>query len=332
MIAKTRGKIMAFYNHFKIPLIVVGLILVIIFPMIIGSNYLISVGVKILIYIILASSLNVINGYSGQFNIGQAGFYAIGSYAAGILATRYNFNFWILLIIAGVVTAIAGFLVSLPTRKLSGIYLALVTIGFSEITRLIILNWNSFTGGPMGVKGIPRASFLGIEIKSATNFYYVGLFLVVVTLFIIYRIIHSGVGRAWISIREDVVAAKFLGINTNAMKSINFAVGAFFAGVAGCYSTYYYQYIAPDMFITDEGFNILAMVIIGGQGTIVGPIIGATLVNLITESFRFVSEYRLIVYGLVIILMMWFRPQGIAGDANSIFAVKTSKNKKRRKK
>lgn len=318
------------YKAWRWVLILMVVIVLIALPFIIRNSYIISVFVKILLYIMLASSLNVINGYSGQFNIGQAGFYAIGSYTAAILATRTNVSFWIIFLISGIVTAIFGYIVSFPARKLSGIYLALITLGFSEITRLIILNWNNFTGGPMGIKGVPRIELWGYKIKSAIDFYFLGLILLGIILIFIYRLTHSYIGRAWLSIREDAVAAKFLGINVNAMKSLNFMVATFIAGIAATYSTYYYQYIAPDMFTADEGFNILAMVIIGGQGTLIGPIVGAIIVNTLTEAIRFASEYRLVLYGTLIIIMMWVRPQGIAGDDNSNLSATARIKKKRR--
>ncbi len=324
------GKLKALVLKNKILSAIICAVILIALPFIINNSYITSILVKILLYIMLASSLNVINGYSGQFNIGQAGFYAIGSYTAAIFSTRVVGNFWLALLLSGIVTAFFGYIVSFPARKLSGVYLALITLGFSEVTRLVVLNWNGFTGGPMGIKSIPRATIFGYTIKSATDFYFLGLVLTGLSVLIIYRVIHSKIGRAWLSIREDVTAAKFLGINVNAMKSLNFTFAAFIAGIAACYSTFYYQFIAPDMFIVDEGFNILAMTVIGGQGTLIGPILGAVIVNTLTEAMRFASEYRLVLYGVLIIIMMWVRPQGLAGDSNSIFAV-TSKAKKKKK-
>lgn len=312
---------------------IVGLILVLLmaaYPFIVKqSGYLVSIGVKILMYIMLASALNVVNGYTGQLNIGMAAFYAIGSYAAALLATKSGINFWLLLPLSGIITAIFGFLVSLPTRRLAGTYLALVTLGLSEITRLIIQNWNSVTNGPMGVKDIPRAIFFGHTIKSATDFYYLGFVLTLITVFVIYRIVNSNVGRSWISIREDVTAAKFLGVNVNSLKSLAFIVCGFFAGIAGCYCSFYYQYISPDMFKTDESFSIMAMVIIGGQGTVIGPVIGSIVVNVLNELMRAASEYRLVAYGLLIIVMMWLRPAGLAGDSTSFQAVSRSAGKRK---
>lgn len=322
---KTVDNIKKFFDKYSKVIILCSIAFMLVLPFILKSDYQRSIAIKILLYIILASSLNIINGYSGQFNIGHAGFYAIGSYVAGILSTKFGVSFWLLLPISGIITAGFGYLVSIPTRKLAGIYLALVTLGFSEIIRLVCLNWTNVTGGPMGIKAIPRPMLFGVKIHTPLQFYYIILILAVITIFAMYRIINSRLGRAWISIREDQIASRFLGVNTNRAKSVNFAFGAFFAGVAGCFSAYYYQFIASDMFTLDEGFNILSMVIIGGQGTLLGPILGSLIVNGITELFRFASEYRLIMYAVLIIVMMWIRPQGLAGAANSIFAAKSSR-------
>ncbi len=278
-----------------------------------------SIIVKILFYIILASSLNIINGYSGQFNIGHAGFVLIGAYTLAILA-QFGISVWLLYIVAGVVAALVGFLVSLPTLRLRGIYLALVTLGFSEIIRLVALNWTSLTGGPMGIKGIPTPWFFGLRASDPHNYYYIALIFVVLCLFSSYRVIHSRVGRAWLSIREDDHAARSLGVNIRQYKSINFMFGAFWAGVGGALMAPFYTFIDSTMFSIDEGFNILSMVIIGGQGTLIGPVVGSVVVNLITEIFRFANDARLLVYAILIIVMMWLRPQGLAGTSKSVIA------------
>lgn len=306
------------------------LLVLAVLPLVVTANYYRSVLIRILLYAMLASSLNVINGYTGQFNIGHAGLYAIGCYTAGILATRFGLSFWLLLPVSGAVTAVFGYLISIPTRKLSGIYLGLVTLGFSEIIRLICLNWTWLTGGAMGIKNIPRPMLLGFKLKTTLHFYYIILVLLILSVVVTKRVVASRVGRAWIAIREDQTAARFLGVDIRRYKSLNFAFGAFLCGVAGCFSAYYYQYIASDMFTVDQGFDILAMVIVGGQGTLAGPLIGSLVVNLITELFRFASQYRLVLYALLIIAMMWVKPQGIAGDSDSIFAVKGKRKRRRR--
>lgn len=313
--------------------IVIGAIslLLLLLPFILPSNYTRGIAIKVLLYVILASSLNIINGYTGQMNIGHAGLVCIGAYAAGIIGTKFGISFWLLVIICGLVTSVFGYIMSKPAIKLEGIYLAIVTMGCSEVIRLIALNWTSFTGGPMGIRGIPRPELFGMVLKSTTHYYYIALFLAVVTLFCVYRVINSRLGRAWISIREDQLASRFLGVDVNHYKTVNFMLGAFFAGVGGCFLTYYYQYISSDMFTVDETFNIMAMVIIGGQGTLLGPIVGSLIVNLLTEAFRFTAEYRFVIYALLIIGMMWLRPQGLVGAKNSVFASKNVKRHRRKR-
>ena len=330
--ASTLSSLSDVIKKYRTPFLCLVFALLLAFPIFVQqSSYIVSIGVKILMYAMLATALNVVNGYTGQLNIGMAAFYAIGAYTAGLLATKANVDFWILLPAAGLVTALFGLLVSLPTRRLAGTYLALVTLGLSEIVRLIIQNWNTVTNGPMGIKDIPRAVILGHTIKSATDFYYLGLFLTAITVFAIGRVVRSNIGRTWISIREDPIASKFLGVNVNARKTLAFVFCGFFAGIAGAYCSFYYQYISPDMFKTDESFSIMTMVIIGGQGTMLGPLIGSVLVNVLNELMRAATKYRQVAYGLLIILMMWLRPAGIAGDASSFRAVSLFKKRQNSK-
>ncbi|HRX42987.1 MAG TPA: branched-chain amino acid ABC transporter permease, partial [Clostridia bacterium] len=227
---------------------------------------------------------------------------------------------WLLFVVSGIVSSIVGLLISLPTLRLRGIYLALVTLGFSEILRLVALNWTSLTGGPMGIKGIPAPWFFGLRATSPHNYYFIVLLFVALCLFTSHRVINSKVGRAWLSIREDDHAAMSLGVDIRKYKALNFMFGAFWAGVGGALMAPFYTFIDSSMFSLDEGFNILSMVIIGGQGTLLGPVVGSVVVNLTTEIFRFANEARLLVYAVMIIAMMWLRPQGIAGTSRSVIA------------
>lgn len=327
--SKTVSSCRDFVSRHRILTGIVVAAVLLLLPVVFTTNYTRGIFVKICLYVILSSSLNVINGYSGQMNIGHAGLVCIGAYTAGLLCTNFDLSFWLILPISGIMSAIVGFLISRPVMKLDGVYLAIVTMGCSEIIRLIVLNWTSFTGGPMGIRGIPRPTIFSYEIRTPLEYYYLALFLAALTVFAIYRVVHSRVGRTWISIREDHIASRFLGVKVSYYRSLNFVFGAFFAGIGGCFLTYYYQYISSDMFITDESFNIMSMVIIGGQGTLLGPIVGSIIVNVITEAFRFVAEYRFIVYALLIIGMMWLRPQGLVGASNSVFAVKRVRSRKK---
>lgn len=311
-----------FYHKHRTVLMLILIAFLCIFPFFTNKSYVLGVICRIFLYSILAGALNTINGYSGQFCLGIAGFFCVGAYSEAILATAAKMNFWVILPIAGLLTAAIGLLVALPTLKMQGIYLAIVTLGFSEIARLIALNWTSLTGGPMGIKGIPVPVIFGFAIRSTRHFYYLYLAVAILFLVVTSRVIRSRIGRAWMSIREDQLAAKSLGVYTSRYKALNFMYGAFWAGIAGAIYAPYVRFIDSTYFTLDEGWNILSMMIIGGQGTLVGPIVGSVIVNYLTELLRPIGQWRLVAYALLIIVMMWWRPQGLAGASNSIVAVK----------
>ncbi len=315
-------KIMDFYSKHKIVCLLVIFIIALIFPRFVKNSLIMRYACNILMWSVLAGSLNVINGYSGQFCIGQAGFFAIGAYFCAFFMKNYGVSFWILLPLAGVAAMIVGLLVSLPTLKLSGIYLAIVTLGFSEIIRVIAQTWEPVTGGSLGIKQIPYPQFFGVETFRPQNYYYIFLLLMILFLFSTYRVINSRVGRAWLAIREDEIAAKSLGVKTRVYKSMNFMYGSFWAGVIGAAYAPFVSFIESSQFSLDTGFNVLAMIVIGGQGTLIGPIVGSFIYTLTTESLRFLEQWRYVIYAIVIIGMMWVRPQGLVGASNSILSNK----------
>lgn len=304
----------------RISLAILGIALLAAIPQLNLKSYYMGVLCRILLYTILAGSLNVINGYSGQFNIGHAGFFGIGAYTSAILSLQLKMPFLLALPVSGLLAMCVGLIVALPTLRLKGIYLAIVTLGASEIIRLIALNWMSLTGGPNGLRGIPAPVLFGLKFSRSQQYYYIFLVLSLIFYFMTRRIIQSRIGRAWISIREDETAARSLGVETMRFKAMNFMYGAFWAGIAGGAFSPYFKFISSDMFSLDEGFNILSMVIIGGQGTLAGPIVGAVIVNFLTEFLRPISQYRLVVYAILIIAMMWLRPQGLVGVSKSVLA------------
>ncbi len=297
-------------------IIIVIMALLFFVPLVISDKAIVNVMTLVLLYIVLVSSLNVVNGYSGQFNVGQAGFYCIGAYTAAILSTRFGWSFWVLLPVSGIAAAIISLFLSIPTAKLKGMYFTIVTLGFSEIVRQLCLNWTSLTRGPRGISGIPSPEFLGISYSRNAFFYYVLFGITVVMLFCTNRVLKSRIGRAWRSIREDDAAAASLGVQVARYKMLNFAYSAFWAGVAGCVYVFFQRFVSPDSFTLDESFNILAMNVIGGQGTLLGPIVGSITINLITELFRSALQYRMLLYSALIIIMMWIRPQGLVGSIN----------------
>lgn len=298
----------------------IAAVLLLVLPLFVAKTYVLGLFCRVLMYATLAGSLNVINGYSGQMCIGHAGFFCIGSYVEAILATRLGLNFWLLLPLAGVITAAVGLLVALPTLKMRGVYLAIITLGFSEIVRLLALNLTDLTGGAMGIKNIPVPAIGGIDFSNARTYYYIFLVIAALFLFTTRRVIRSRVGRAWMSIREDQLAARSLGVNTPRYKAFNFMYGAFWAGIVGAAYAPYARFIDSTIYTLDEGFNILSMVIVGGTGTLMGPLAGSVVINFLTELLRPIGQWRMVAYGVLIIVMMWFRPQGLIGASDSVLA------------
>jgi branched-chain amino acid transport system permease protein len=282
-------------------------------PVAVRSEYILNTAALAGIYVILASSLNITNGYTGLFSFGHAAFYGIGAYTAAILATRLGWGFALTLPAAGVVAAAFGAALALPTLRLSGIFLALVTIGFQEIAYLVTLNWMGLTRGPMGIPGIPPAALFGVELRGNAAYYWLVLALDVLTLFVLSRIVTSRVGRAFVAIREDELAAEASGIPAFRMKVLSFVIATFFAGIAGAFFAHHARFVSADSFRLDETFVILTMLIVGGLGSLAGPVIGAVALVILPEASRFLAEYRGVVYGLILIGVILFRPEGVAG-------------------
>ncbi|MDO5406773.1 MAG: branched-chain amino acid ABC transporter permease [Eubacteriales bacterium] len=288
---------------------------------------------RILMYVTLAGSLNLINGYSGQTCLGQAGFFAVGAYTTAILITRFHISFWPLLLLSGIMAALIGVLIALPILRMKGIYLSMVTLGASEIIRTIALNWQSVTGGAFGIKNITRPQIFGLTIDTPQKFAWLFLIVACIFLFVSKRVLSSRIGRAWMAIREGELAAASLGVEVAKYKILNFAYGAFWAGIAGSIYAPYLRYIDSSAFTLDEGFNILSMIVIGGQGTLAGPIVGAVVVNLLTEALRAISNWRYVVYAGLLIFMMWKRPRGLVGENSQVTMVTGEKSiKKNRRK
>ena len=272
------------------------------------------------INIILAVSLNLINGFTGQFSIGHAGFMAIGGYtsaaitfylgtrvldgasAAGLPASVAGPAFFVAAVLAGgAASAVAGLLVGLPSLRLRGDYLAIVTLGFGEIIRVAILNIDAI-GGARGFTDIPRY----------TNFFWVAFFALVTVVFV-KNLTTSSHGRAFLSVREDEIAAEALGINTTRYKVVAFVIGAFFAGVAGGLFGHYLMYLHTNSFTFMKSFEVVIMVVLGGMGSITGSIIAAIILTVLPEALRPVKEYRMVIYSGLLIFLMIARPQGLLG-------------------
>ncbi len=277
-----------------------------------GSNpYFLDVAVSCGINVTLAVSLNLINGYTGQFSLGHAGFMAVGAYAAAVLTTTFGAALlplvggqaWLLFLLAllagGIVAAIAGLIVGVPSLRLKGDYLAIVTLGFGEIIRVVLQNIDVI-GGPRGMIGIPGYANLAWAFGLAA-----------VCIYVVWAMVHSTYGRGFIAVADDEIAAEAMGINATRYKITAFLVGAFFAGLAGGVYAHFKQYIAPQGFGFDKSIEIVVMVILGGMGNTVGVIAAAILLTVLGEWLRQFGDYRMILYSLLIIVLMIARPQGL---------------------
>lgn len=286
-------------------------VIMVIFLFILGKA-LISVGVIdsyillniviIGVNIILALGLNLITGFTGQFSLGHAAFMSIGAYASAVATAKWGLPFGAGIGFAAICAALAGIVIGIPTLRLKGDYLAIATLGFGEIVRIIILN-NDYLGGASGFNDIPQN----------TDWTWL-FFMVVATIIIIKNFINSKAGRACISIREDEVAAEAMGVNTTFYKVLSFGIGAFFAGIAGALYSGYFYFIKPDAFGFMKSIDILVIVVFGGMGSIMGSIVGAIVLSLISLVLQNFPELRMVIYSVILFIIMVYRPQGLMGN------------------
>lgn len=279
----------------------------------IAEDYIMDVAISLGIYTILALGLNVVVGFTGLLNLGFVAFYAIGAYSYALLNTKLGMGFWSALPLSIFFTTISGFLLAIPALRLKGDYLAIVTLGFGEITRLILNNWDRFTKGPNGISNISPPHLLNISFNSLSHFYFLILFCVLITVFVMKRVHDSKIGRAWTAIREDEIASSAMGVNTTVYKLYSFAFAAFWAGLAGCLFASKMRFVSPESFTFMESVLILCMVILGGLGSIAGVVIGAVILIFLPEVLREIQMYRMLALGCGLVLLMIFRPQGLFG-------------------
>jgi branched-chain amino acid transport system permease protein len=264
-------------------------------------------------YVVLALGLNIVVGQAGLLNLGYVAFYAVGAYTYAILSTLFGVSFWPGLIEGAIAAAGFAGIIGLATLKLRGDYFAIVTLGLGEITRIVLNNWDRVTGGPNGISKIGRPVIAGYTLHTTLDFYYLILCVAVITVFAMRRLIASRIGRAWIAIREDDVAAEAMGINTFRLKLLAFVLGSAWAGLTGVFFAAKMTFVSPESFTFFESVLILCMVVLGGMGSIPGIILGALLLIALPEVFRDFQDYRMLAFGAALVLMMIFRPQGLLG-------------------
>lgn len=291
---------------------VVALFLLV-FPLVF-STYQINIMTTALMYVILGLGLNIVVGFAGLLNLGYVAFYAVGAYTYGLLHLHFGLGFWAALPIGGLLGALFGALLGFPVLRLRGDYLAIVTLGFGEIIRLVLENWGTFSQGPSGIANIARPGLFGIALSlehSLIYQYYLTIVMMLATVFVVMRLRDSRIGRAWFALREDDIACQAMGIDITAIKLTAFTLGAAWAGMAGVLFAAKTTFINPASFTFLESAIMLCIVVLGGMGSIVGVMAAALILMLLPEYLRAVAEYRMLVFGAVLVVMMIVRPRGL---------------------
>ena len=294
-----------------------------------SNRYVLDLSILVLTYVMLGWGLNIVVGLAGLLDLGYVAFYAVGAYSYALLAQNFGLSFWICLPLAGILAAFWGILLGFPVLRLRGDYLAIVTLAFGEIIRIVIINWQEFTGGPNGISGIPRPSFFGIPFTADENgfaatfglefdpshrvvfLFYVILALALLTNVVTIRLRRLPIGRAWEALREDEIACRSLGINTTHTKLTAFAIGAMFGGIAGGFFATRQGFISPESFVFMESATIAAIVVLGGMGSQIGVAVAALIMVGGFELFREFQEFRMLVFGLGMVAIMVWRPRGL---------------------
>ncbi len=278
------------------------------------SSYQTNIMTTALLYIVLGLGLNIVVGLAGLLNLGYIAFCAVGAYTYALLHVHYGLGFWAALPIGALLAALFGILLGFPVLRLRGDYLAIVTLGFGEIIRLVLENWNAFSFGPSGISNIPRPGFFAIALnlqQVTVYIYFLMIGLCLLTILVVNRLQHSRIGRAWIALREDELACEAMGVDKTRAKLTAFALGATWAGMAGVVLAAKTTFIHPASFTFLESAMILSIVVLGGMGSIPGVILGALLLMLLPEYLRAFQDYRMLLFGATMVLMMVFRPQGM---------------------
>ena len=302
-----------------------GLVMIVALAFPFANDYQTTILTTALMYVILGLGLNIAVGLAGLLHLGYVAFYAVGAYTYALLHMYYGIGFWVALPLGGIIATLFGILLGIPVLRLRGDYLAIVTLGFGEITRIVLVNWDGLTRGPSGIALIPKPGFFGMELTTQQGIiyvYYLAVGLALLTIFATYRLQNSRIGRALMAMREDEIASQAMGIDITRTKLTAFALSAFFAGMAGVLFAAKTGFINPQSFTFMESAIILSIVVLGGMGSIVGVIIGALILILLPEYLREVGNYRMLIFGASMVIMMIFRPQGIVSNVRKVYKVK----------
>jgi len=323
----TESALSRFVNNPRVvkPLLAFGFIVAAAFPWVF-SMYQTNILISALIYVVLGLGLNITVGLAGLLDLGYVAFYAVGAYAYALLNYHFHLGFWTVLPLAAIMGAFFGILLGFPVLRLRGDYLAIVTLGFGQIVKLVLENWNAFSFGPSGISNISRPGLFGLtySVDQATTYiYYIMLGLVLLAIVVTARLKDSRIGRAWLALREDEIACQAMGIDNTKAKLMAFSLGATLAAVMGAVFAAKTTFINPASFTFMESAMILAIVVLGGMGSVVGVMLGAFLLILLPEYMRAFSEYRMLIFGATMIVVMVFRPQGLIKARRKVYKINT---------
>jgi branched-chain amino acid transport system permease protein len=325
--AEHRSYLQRLVSEKKLSLPALGIVAVVVvfFPFV-SSIYQTNIMTTALMYIVLGLGLNIVVGQAGLLNLGYVAFYAAGAYTYALLHQHFGVGFWLALPLGALAATILGVLLALPVLRLQGDYLAIVTLGFGEITRLVLENWNEFSFGPSGISGIPRPGLFGMEMgmhDATVYMYFLMILLCIITIFVVNRLQDSRIGRALLALREDEIACQAMGIDKTRVKLTAFALGSTWAGLVGVIFAAKTTFVNPASFTFLESAMILSIVVLGGMGSIIGIVIGALVLILLPEYLRAFSDYRMLLFGTIMVIMMIFRPQGIVEGVRKTYEFHT---------
>ncbi|TLN17648.1 high-affinity branched-chain amino acid ABC transporter permease LivM, partial [bacterium] len=306
-----------------VALAALGLAFALLFPLVV-SEYRVNTIINAYIYIVLGLGLNIVVGLAGLLDLGYVAFYAVGAYSYALLNHHYGLGFWAALPIGAGLGAFFGILLGIPVLRLRGDYLAIVTLGFGEIIRLILENWNEFSFGPSGIANIDNPTLFGAQLSRSNGIlfiYYLMVGFVALTVFVVRRLENSRLGRSWLALREDETACQAMGIDKMKTKLAAFALGATWAGMMGVVFAAKTSFINPASFTFLESALILAIVVLGGMGSVLGVIVASLVLVLLPEQLRAFAEYRMLIFGASMVLIMVFRPQGLISAPKKSYAL-----------
>lgn len=292
-------------------ILILLLVVLTLLPLGTNSDYKMHIVNMVGIYIILALGMNLAMGYCGQFNLAIGALFGVGAYTSALLTLKFGLSVWIAMPLAGLFTGSIGAIVGLPSMKVRSHYLAIVTIGLGHVINLILINWTNVTQGAMGLSGIPSAQLFGFAFDTEQSFYYVILVVTILLYFLARAIVGSSIGRYFIAIRDDYIAARASGINTGYYQITAFALSAFYAGVAGSLYAHLVTYVSPDSFQFGQTLIVMTTILIGGLGSLGGSILGASMLTVLNEYLRAFEDFQLVIYGLIVLLLVLFLPGGL---------------------